>query len=85
VARAQPLETVGTFHGLLREMQSVEPRLNSILANWYDASAGHYIGRWRPRFDCMCVCVCSVVCRGASDVCDVCVKKCVVVSSCVCS
>jgi alkylated DNA repair dioxygenase AlkB len=44
VARARPLETVGTFHGLLREMQSVEPRLNSILANWYDAAAGHYIG-----------------------------------------
>lgn len=44
VAKAKPVGEVGAFCGLLHEMQTIDPRLNSILANWYEASAGHYMG-----------------------------------------
>jgi alkylated DNA repair dioxygenase AlkB len=44
VAKAKPVDEVNAFCELLREMQTIDPRLNSILANWYEASAGHYMG-----------------------------------------
>lgn len=44
VAKAKPVGDVPFFGELLRELQTVDNRLNSILVNWYDAAAGHYMG-----------------------------------------